>query len=229
MKTQQQRENESRHSAVVDSQESSFQLPRHSSFTPAMSNQQRPAIQRSRSTSSKASEGHRLRFADAAWRAAKDDGHYWQGHAMPEPGHPQPAEISFRLCGGSYALSLREFALVTGLYTEAETDMPIYMTAIHTVDDAVDSAWWPQIGDEPFVRSARVTRIRDPLIRYLHRCIASSITGRDMSQEWCPSHDLFYLYCLLSGRPCHLARCLAEYFSTYYHRQERGKIYGGCM
>ncbi|KAD0364776.1 hypothetical protein E3N88_44380 [Mikania micrantha] len=98
---------------------------------------------------------------------------------QPEPGHPQPAEISFRLCGGSYALSLREFAIVTGLYTEAETDMPIYMTAIHTVDDAVDSAWWPQIGDDPFVRSARVTRIRDPLIRYLHRCIASSITGRE--------------------------------------------------
>ncbi|KAL8211088.1 hypothetical protein R6Q57_005525, partial [Mikania cordata] len=53
LKTQQQRDNESRHSAVVDSQESSFQLSRHSSFTPAMSIQQRPAIQRSRSTSSR--------------------------------------------------------------------------------------------------------------------------------------------------------------------------------
>ncbi|KAD2393875.1 hypothetical protein E3N88_40852 [Mikania micrantha] len=28
-------------------------------------------------------------------------------------------------------------------------------------------------------------------------------------------------------RPCNLARCLAEYFSTYYHRQERGLIFGG--
>ncbi|KAD2804520.1 hypothetical protein E3N88_37897 [Mikania micrantha] len=36
--------------------------------------------------------------------------------------------------------------------------MPIYTTAIHTADDAVISAWWPRIGDDAFVRSARVTR-----------------------------------------------------------------------
>ncbi|KAL8218525.1 hypothetical protein R6Q57_021898 [Mikania cordata] len=148
---------------------------------------------------------------------------------QPQPGQPQQAEISFRLCGFQYHLSLTEFASVLGLYTEQETHMPIYTTAIHTADYAVVSAWWPRIGDEQFVRSARVTRIRDPLIRYLRRCIASSITGRVMSQEWCTSQDLFYLYYLLSGRPCNLARCLAEYFSTYYHRQERGLIYGGCM
>ena len=57
LKTQQQRGSESRQSAVVDSQESSFQLPRHSSFTPAMSNQQRPSFQRSRSTSSRGKKG----------------------------------------------------------------------------------------------------------------------------------------------------------------------------
>ncbi|KAD2080478.1 hypothetical protein E3N88_41875 [Mikania micrantha] len=90
---------------------------------------------------------------------------------------PQQAEISFRLCGFPYHLSLAEFGSVLGLYTEEETQMPIYTTAIHTADDAVVSAWWPRIGDELFFRSARVTRIRDPLIRYLHRCIASSVTG----------------------------------------------------
>ncbi|KAD4179277.1 hypothetical protein E3N88_27868 [Mikania micrantha] len=146
---------------------------------------------------------------------------------QPQPGQAQPAEVSFRLCGALYHLSLAEFGSVLGLYTEEETHMPIYTTAIHTADDAVVSAWWPRIGDDAFVRSARVTRIRDPLIRYLHRCIASSVTGRGMSQEWCTSQDLFFLYCILSGRPCNLARCLAEYFSTYYHRQERGLIFGG--
>ncbi|KAD6455165.1 hypothetical protein E3N88_09871 [Mikania micrantha] len=97
---------------------------------------------------------------------------------QPQPGQPQQAEIFFILCGFQYYLSLAEFASVLGLYTEQETHMPIYTTAIHTADDAVVSAWWPRIGDEPFVRSARVTRIRDPLIRYLHRCIALSITRR---------------------------------------------------
>ncbi|KAL8192871.1 hypothetical protein R6Q57_027319 [Mikania cordata] len=110
---------------------------------------------------------------------------------QPQAG-PQQTEISFRLCGAPYHLSLAEFGSVLGLYTEEKTQMPIYTTIIHTVDDVVVSAWWPRIGDEPFVRAARVTRIRDPLIRYLHRCIASSVTGRDMSQEWCTSQDLFF-------------------------------------
>ncbi|KAL8231398.1 hypothetical protein R6Q57_001176 [Mikania cordata] len=142
---------------------------------------------------------------------------------------PQQSEISFRLCVFAYDLYLAEFGSALGLYTEQELEMPIYTTAIHTADDAIVSAWWPRIGDEPFVRAARVTRIRDPLIRYLHRCIASSVTGRGMSQEWCTFQNLFFLYCLLSGRPCNLARCQAEYFSTYYHRQERGLIYGGTL
>ncbi|KAL8223930.1 hypothetical protein R6Q57_019405 [Mikania cordata] len=134
----------------------------------------------------------------------------------------QQPEVSFRLCGLAYAMFLAEFGNALGLYTEEELQMPIYTSAIHTADDAVVSAWWPRIGDEPFVRAARVTRIRDPLIRYLHRVIASSITGRGMSQEWCTSQDLFFLYCILSRRSCNVARCLAEYFSTYYHRQEGG-------
>ncbi|KAL8200301.1 hypothetical protein R6Q57_011640 [Mikania cordata] len=103
---------------------------------------------------------------------------------QPQAG-AQPSEISFRLCGFAYELFLAEFGNALGLYTEQELTMPIYTTAIHTADDAVVSAWWPRIGDEPFVRAARVTLIRDPLIRYLHRVIASSIRGRGMSHEWC--------------------------------------------
>ncbi|KAL8199763.1 hypothetical protein R6Q57_013331 [Mikania cordata] len=64
---------------------------------------------------------------------------------QPEPGQLQPAEISFKLCGDSYVLSLREFAMETGLYTKAETYMPIYTTTIHTIDDAVVSAWFIDI------------------------------------------------------------------------------------
>ncbi|KAD6453640.1 hypothetical protein E3N88_08345 [Mikania micrantha] len=74
---------------------------------------------------------------------------------QPQPGQPQQAEISFRLFEFPYHLSLAEFGSVLGLYTEEETHMPIYMTAIHTADDAVFSAWWLRIGDETFVRAAR--------------------------------------------------------------------------
>ncbi|KAL8196486.1 hypothetical protein R6Q57_024781 [Mikania cordata] len=99
---------------------------------------------------------------------------------QPQAG-PQQSKISFRLCGAPYQLSLAEFGSVLGLYTEEETQMPIYTTAIHTADDAVVSAWWPQIGDEPFVRAARVTRIRDPLIRIFLMRRNSSFRGRHIS------------------------------------------------
>ncbi|KAL8216416.1 hypothetical protein R6Q57_023253 [Mikania cordata] len=72
-------------------------------------------------------------------------------------------------------LIFAEFASVLGLYTEQETHMPIYTRTIHTADDAVVSAWWPRIGDEPFVRSTRVTRIRDPLIRWRLLRVAAQI------------------------------------------------------
>ncbi|KAL8236819.1 hypothetical protein R6Q59_017900 [Mikania micrantha] len=88
---------------------------------------------------------------------------------QPQPGQAQHAEVSFRLCGVAYHLSLAEFGSVLGLYTEKETHMPIYTTAIHTADDDVVSAWWLRIGDDAFVRSARVTRIRDPLIRFVRK------------------------------------------------------------
>ncbi|KAD5803697.1 hypothetical protein E3N88_15057 [Mikania micrantha] len=128
-----------------------------------------------------------------------------------------------------HEMSLAEFAVITGLYWEPETVTPLYTAGITEIDDATLRAWWPLIADDPFAGTkARVTRIRDPLIRYMHRLIATSIAGRGRSREWCTLQDLFYLYCLITGRTCQLARCLAEYFATYYHRQQRGAIYGGA-
>ncbi|KAL8214234.1 hypothetical protein R6Q57_003683 [Mikania cordata] len=65
---------------------------------------------------------------------------------QPQAG-PQQSEISFRLCGFTYDLSLAEFGSALGLYTEQEIEMPIYTKAIHTADDVVVSAWtWHEPG-----------------------------------------------------------------------------------
>ncbi|KAL8196812.1 hypothetical protein R6Q57_024466 [Mikania cordata] len=148
-------------------------------------------------------------------------------HPLAPDFQPQPPpKILFRLCREQYDIYIRKFAVLIGLYSVAKIDILIYTKTISIADDAIFSAWWPRIGDQPFVRSAQDTRIRDSLIRYFYRCIATSIAGRGMCQEWCTSQDLFYLYCLLTGRPCTLARCLMKYFATYYHRHERGVFDG---
>ncbi|KAM0049658.1 hypothetical protein Hdeb2414_s0008g00288461 [Helianthus debilis subsp. tardiflorus] len=36
-----------------------------------------------------------------------------------------------------------------------------------------------------------------------------------------------FLYYLLRPQPCALVACLAEYFATAYHRQQRGRLHGG--
>ncbi|KAL8244547.1 hypothetical protein R6Q59_010805 [Mikania micrantha] len=138
-------------------------------------------------------------------------------------------EVVFSMLRQQHEMSLAQFAVITGLYWEPKTVTPLYTAGITEIDDATLRAWWPHIADDPFRGTkARVSRIRNALIRYMHRLIATSISGRGRSREWCTLQDLFYLYCLITGRTCQLARCLAEYFVTYYHRQQRGAIYGGA-
>ncbi|KAD4888480.1 hypothetical protein E3N88_20553 [Mikania micrantha] len=41
--------------------------------------------------------------------------------------------------------------------------------------------------------------------------------------------DLFYLHSLIAGRLCNPARCFALYYASFYHRQERGTLWGGAF
>ncbi|MFS7928411.1 hypothetical protein Hanom_Chr04g00320431 [Helianthus anomalus] len=56
---------------------------------------------------------------------------------------------------------------------------------------------------------SRASCITDPLSRYLHKLIATSIAPREKSREWCNRGDLFYLCCLIWGETCSLHRFLA--------------------
>ncbi|KAL8223161.1 hypothetical protein R6Q57_020560 [Mikania cordata] len=91
-------------------------------------------------------------------------------------------------------------------------------------------AWWAHISDTPFTsHRVRTTMIRDPLMRYIHRCIVKTISGRGQSQEWVTTTYLFYLHSLIAGWPCNMARCIALYYASFYHRQERGTLWGGAF
>ncbi|KAD4179954.1 hypothetical protein E3N88_28545 [Mikania micrantha] len=55
----------------------------------------------------------------------------------------------------------------------------------------------------------------------------TTISGRGHSQKWVTTTNLFYLHSLMTGRPCNLAWCFALYYVSFYHRQERGTLWGG--
>ncbi|KAD6794448.1 hypothetical protein E3N88_05344 [Mikania micrantha] len=132
--------------------------------------------------------------------------------------------VSFTLCGQDVEMSLTQWGIATGFYTRDGVTTPLFLDASLEEDEAVLIDWWPVIGDDPFVNKAPVSRIRDPLHRYLHRCIACTITGRRLSQEWVTQKDLFFMYCLITGRSCNLAWLLADYFASFISRKATGAI-----
>ncbi|KAJ0454265.1 hypothetical protein HanIR_Chr15g0738131 [Helianthus annuus] len=115
-----------------------------------------------------------------------------------------PPEVYFYLFGQRQNWSLRQFAVATGFYTDDELLQDIYTTAIWAMPDDHLFAWWPTLGAGPFGKKARVSA--------------------DSTKV-----DLFFLYCLYTGTPCALHRCLAEYFASYGKRQRRSRLIGGAF
>ncbi|XP_035837093.1 uncharacterized protein LOC118485003 [Helianthus annuus] len=121
-------------------------------------------------------------------------------------------EVSFRLAGQWHLMSLRQFAEHSGLYRVEELDTPIYTDGIWMPPRTTLMRFWQVISQHRFGTTSkqRASYITDPLYRYLHKLIATSITPREQSREWCTQGDLFHLYCLIWGEWCALHRCLAS-------------------
>ncbi|KAM0055397.1 hypothetical protein Hdeb2414_s0006g00205591 [Helianthus debilis subsp. tardiflorus] len=151
---------------------------------------------------------------------------------IPYPGAPHPPEVSFRLAGVQRSMTLAEFAVRCGLYMQEEIETEIYTAGLVVVEKPTLVGFWQVIAGENHWEheksKGRVSFVRDPLYRYLHHLLATSISACGYSREWCTTTDLFFLYCLLYRRPCALAHGLAQYFASGHHRQERGFLYGGA-
>ncbi|KAF5759506.1 hypothetical protein HanXRQr2_Chr16g0742081 [Helianthus annuus] len=114
---------------------------------------------------------------------------------------------------------------------QGEIETEVYTAGLVVVDRPTLLGFWQVIAGanhwEHDKSKGRVSFIRDPLYRYMHHMLATSIAARGYNREWCTSTDLFFFYCLLYRRPCTLAYGLAQYYASTHHRQERGFLYGG--
>ncbi|KAL8251062.1 hypothetical protein R6Q59_034755 [Mikania micrantha] len=153
-----------------------------------------------------------------------------QAAVREEDDEELPQDIEFSLGGEHFEMSIERFAVHLGIYYEPETVRDDFTQGLTQGEEGVMRAWWAQISDTAFTgHRVRATMIRDPLIRYIHRCIETTISGRGQSQEWVTTTDLFYLHSLIAGRPCNLAQCFALYDASFYHRQERCTFWGGAF
>ncbi|KAF5761333.1 hypothetical protein HanXRQr2_Chr16g0763881 [Helianthus annuus] len=137
---------------------------------------------------------------------------------LPHPGAPPPPEVSFRLACVMRSMTLAEFAVHCGLYMQGEIETEIYIAGLVVVAKPILVGFWQVIAGENHWEhdksKGRVSFVRDPLYRYLQHLLATSISARGYSREWCTTTDLFFLYCLLYRRPCALAHGLAQYYAS---------------
>ncbi|MFS7928159.1 hypothetical protein Hanom_Chr04g00317561 [Helianthus anomalus] len=125
-----------------------------------------------------------------------------------------------------------EFGVHSGLYLQEYIATDVYTQGLVVVDRTTLLGFgqvvvWADTWEHDNAKG-RISHVNDPLYRYLHRTLSSSITARGHNREWCTSVDVFFFYCLLYRRPCALAHGVAPYFASAHHRQERGFLYGGA-
>ncbi|KAM0058427.1 hypothetical protein Hdeb2414_s0005g00170141 [Helianthus debilis subsp. tardiflorus] len=62
-------------------------------------------------------------------------------------------EVTFRLLGQQFQMSVREFVVHTGLYTEPELDTDLYTQAVTVMDRQTLISFWRAISRVPFGKS----------------------------------------------------------------------------
>lgn len=128
--------------------------------------------------------------------------------------------VTFSIGAARHTMTLAQWAVVLGFYTEEETQDPRFYTDEVYSEPAPLITWWPEISDHPYQLPLRAAWIRDPLHRYIHRCLTGTITGRDQTTEQVTLLDLFFLRALLEPRRVNIAHCMAHYF----HGIHRGQV-----
>ncbi|KAD5507914.1 hypothetical protein E3N88_15617 [Mikania micrantha] len=137
--------------------------------------------------------------------------------------------LTFRLGGRWRRFSVAQFATRMGLYTEGELDSEIF-DELHDFEDKIEKAmFWAEVAEGVYdPRRAKATKLRDPLHRFIHRILVSTIMQRGDSLGNVPTRDLFYLYCLIRGIHCNIAHCLAYFLTTSSGKLASSHICGGA-
>jgi hypothetical protein len=128
--------------------------------------------------------------------------------------------VRFSMTGQEQEMTYAEWAVALGFYSPDETGPEHFYTDVITSEQAPLSSWWPAISDEPFALLARTSQLRDPLYRYIHRCIAGTISGWEQMTEQVTYSDLFFLRSLIETLRTNVAGCMA----TYLQHIHPGKV-----
>ncbi|MFS7937228.1 hypothetical protein Hanom_Chr05g00425131 [Helianthus anomalus] len=128
-------------------------------------------------------------------------------------------------------MSVASFGKILGLYTQDETRTPLFTEGITAFPSArVKNQFWFDQGVGTYDPShTKASRLRDPLLWIMHRCLVYSISGRGNGDTVVNLRELFYMYCLVQPQACNLAHSIAWYFLTSLGRDATSWIRGGHL
>ncbi|GKA57582.1 retrovirus-related pol polyprotein from transposon TNT 1-94 [Tanacetum coccineum] len=94
--------------------------------------------------------------------------------------------IWFRLCGHEHILTLPEFAVVLGLFTEDEVKhhlFEVYFGRLEVGDKQFDHKdYWTRVG-KPTLTNHKEVLVKEPLMRIVHKVIIGSLVHRVANDE----------------------------------------------
>ncbi|PPS16867.1 hypothetical protein GOBAR_AA03704 [Gossypium barbadense] len=136
-----------------------------------------------------------------------------------------PRTVQFRLSGLVRQLSVPEFDIALGLYTEEfidENDLDTLHRHIHYSPSKCLYALVPS--STTYDPSHSKTSTLSPSLRYLHAILAHTLTGRRESTGVVNNHDAYFLWSMVNGHVLDLAYFIPLAICHQTERHQRGVI-----
>ncbi|GJZ40093.1 hypothetical protein Tco_0586656 [Tanacetum coccineum] len=135
--------------------------------------------------------------------------------------------IWFRLCGHEHILTLPEFAVVLGLFTEKEVEhrlFEVYFGKLEVDDKQFDHKdYWTRVG-KPTLTNHKEVLVKEPLMRIVHKVIMGSLVHRVASRERCQKRDLWMMSALEESRGVNLAWIIADHLYKHAPRTKENSV-----
>ncbi|KAJ0430957.1 hypothetical protein HanRHA438_Chr17g0839181 [Helianthus annuus] len=151
-------------------------------------------------------------------------------------GFDEPNVVSFVLGKRIFNMSLPQFAEATGFYTVQEVESEEFRgLKRQVVKEEHDycvlkeelARFWRTIAISPFSNNMVASDIRDPVYRFVHKILASTLIGRHEGDNKVNQHSLFCLMCMVERRPANLVSILAWSLVRPKKGGGKARLYGG--
>ncbi|KAJ0757989.1 hypothetical protein HanOQP8_Chr04g0152481 [Helianthus annuus] len=133
-------------------------------------------------------------------------------------------------------MTLPQFAMATGFYTQQEVAKPGFVSLLrgvvkkqqdHCVMKEDLARFWVTIATSPFSNNMVASDIRDPLYRFVHKILAATLIGRRVDDNKVNHRSLFCLMCMVEGRPTNLASIFAWSMTRPKKGGGKSRMFGG--